>query len=62
MTINPLTYGLGALRYALYEADAAVTRDLPPATVCLVVTVLFAVLTFTLGTLVTLRRTARDAQ
>ncbi len=62
MQINPLTYGLGALRHALYQGDAAVTRDLPPATVCLIVTVLFAVVTFTLGTLVTLRRTARDAQ
>ena len=62
MTINPLTYGLGALRHALYASDAAVTKDLPTATVCMVVTVLFAVATFALGTLVTLRRTARDAQ
>jgi len=62
MTINPLTYGLGALRHALYGTGAAVVEGLPPASVCLLVTVLFAATTFTLGTLVTLRRTPRDAQ
>lgn len=62
MTVNPLTYGLGALRYALYGIGADVTKDLPPASVCVVVTVLFAVVTFTLGTFVTLRRTVRDAR
>lgn len=61
MEINPLTYGLGALRHAIYGSGAAVTEGLPTAGACLVVTGSFAALTFTLGTLVTLRRTARDA-
>ncbi len=62
MTVNPLTYGLGALRYALYGTSVGVAQSLPSATVCLTVTALFAVFTFTLGTLVTLRRTPRDSQ
>ena len=62
MTINPLTYGLGALRYALYGTDSTVTAGLPGFALCLTVTLAFALLTFALGTMVTLRRTTRDAR
>lgn len=59
MAVNPLTYGVGALRHALYGAGV---QGVPPMVTCLLVTVLFAAGTFSLGTLVVLRRTARDAQ
>lgn len=59
MQVNPLTYGVGWLRRALGNANAAM--GLPTATVCAAVTVAFAVAAFALATAVTLRRTARDA-
>ena len=59
MAANPLTYGVGALRHALYGADI---DGIPSMAICLSLTVLFALATFALGTLVVLRRTARDAQ
>ena len=55
--INPMTYGVGSLRYALHgEAPGC-----PTFVVCLLGTALFAVLTFALGTFVVTRRSARDA-
>ncbi len=62
MTINPLTYGLASLRYALYGVESGVTAGLPDMGLCLGITVAFAFSMFMLGTLITLRRTARDAQ
>ncbi len=59
MAANPLTYGVGALRHSLYGADI---DGIPSMAICLSLTVLFALGTFALGTLVVLRRTARDAQ
>ncbi|MEC7726914.1 MAG: ABC transporter permease, partial [Planctomycetota bacterium] len=55
--INPMTYGLGALRHALHGA----APGCPSFMVCMVGTVVFAVVTFLLGTYVVTRRSARDA-
>ena len=62
MTVNPLAYGVGALRYTLYGAESPATAGLPSFVVCLAVSIGFAVAMFVLGTMITLRRTARDAQ
>ncbi|HEY2773669.1 MAG TPA: ABC transporter permease [Candidatus Binatia bacterium] len=42
---NPLTYGVALLRHALYLGSPAATALLPPASACLMVTLLFAVAT-----------------
>ena len=55
--INPLTYGVGALRHAL-QGDA---MGGPSFEVCLIGTFVFALLTFALGTFIVTRRSARDA-
>ena len=55
--VNPMTYGLGALRHALHGA----APGCPSFMVCMVGTVVFAVVTFLLGTYVVTRRSARDA-
>jgi ABC-2 type transport system permease protein len=57
--INPLTYGVGALRHAL---ESEVSPALPSFAVCLLGTALFAAGTFALGTWVVGRRSARDAR
>ena len=59
MAVNPLTYGVGALRHSLYGGSI---EGIPSMVMCLSITVLFALSTFALGTLVVLRRTARDSQ
>jgi ABC-2 type transport system permease protein len=55
--VNPMTYGVGALRHALHGA----APGCPSFAVCMVGTALFAVMTFALGTFVVSRRSARDA-
>jgi ABC-2 type transport system permease protein len=55
--VNPMTYGVGALRHALQGEVTGV----PSFAVCLIGTVTFAVATFALGTFVVSRRSARDA-
>ena len=62
MTVNPLTYGVGAMRYTLYGEGSAATAGLPSMWICLGATALFALSMFLLGTMITLRRTSRDAQ
>lgn len=62
MTINPLTYGVGAMRYTLYGEGSAATAGLPGMWTCLIATASFALAMFLLGTKITLRRTSRDAQ
>lgn len=54
--VNPMTYGVGALRHALQGPVPGV----PSFTVCLLGTVAFAAATFALGTFVVTRRSARD--
>ena len=61
MTVDPLMYGVAALRYAFYGVGQPATSDLPSLWVCLTVTVVFALAAFACGTAVVLRRTARDA-
>lgn len=57
MYANPLTYGVGAMRYAMGVG----TAGLPSLPLCLLITALFAALTFALATAVVTRRSARDA-
>lgn len=55
--VNPMTYGVGALRHALQGEVTGV----PSYAVCLLGTAVFAAATFALGTFVVGRRSARDA-
>jgi len=55
--VNPMTYGVGALRHVVHGEASGV----PSLTVCLAGTVLFAVVTFALGTFVVTRRSTRNA-
>ena len=55
--IDPMTYGVGALRHAL-RGDAA---GIPSLSVCLLGTAAFAAATLWLGAFVVTRRSARDA-
>ncbi len=55
--VNPMTYGVGALRHVVQGEVAGV----PSLTTCLLGTALFAVITFSLGTWVVTRRSTRNA-
>jgi ABC-2 type transport system permease protein len=55
--VNPMTYGVGALRHALQGP----IEGLPSYGTCLLGTAIFAVVTFALGTLVVSRRSVRNA-
>lgn len=55
--VNPMTYGVGALRHALQGE----VEGVPSFGVCLLGTALFAAAMFALGTFVVSRRSARDA-
>ena len=44
--INPLTYGVAALRRALYLDSPAMANDLPSLAVCAGITIIFGLLTF----------------
>jgi ABC-2 type transport system permease protein len=46
MVANPLTYGVAALRRALYFADPAAAHSLPPFGASLAITAVFGLLTF----------------
>jgi ABC-2 type transport system permease protein len=46
MALNPLTYGLAALRRCLYPAGVAVGPEVPALAVSMVVTLAFAAVTF----------------
>ena len=52
---NPLTYGIAAVRRALYLGQIQSAADLPPLGLCLTVTALFAALAFAATTLVAAR-------
>lgn len=54
--VNPMTYGVGALRHAFQGEVAGV----PSFTICLLGTAVFALVTFALGTFVVNRRSVRD--
>ena len=61
MYMNPMTYGLASVRYALYGVESAAVQGLPEPAVAWGVTAAFGVAAFALGTFVVRRRTARDA-
>jgi ABC-2 type transport system permease protein len=61
MRINPLTYGVAAMRRVLYPGDVAQSADLPDPVLCLVVTVAFALVTFAMASLLA-RRRGRDGR
>jgi hypothetical protein len=42
MALDPLTYGVGLLRHALYAGHPALTADLPSLVLCLGVSAAFA--------------------
>jgi ABC-2 type transport system permease protein len=46
MKLNPLTYGVAALRRTLYHAEVAISLDLPTLANCLLWTVLFGIVFF----------------
>ncbi len=55
ITVNPLTYGLAAVRWAMYGSSAAAAMGLPPVTLSLAVTITFGAIVF-LASLVMTRR------
>jgi ABC-2 type transport system permease protein len=60
MTVNPMTYGVAALRRVLVNDAAALPTDLPSLGVSLGITVAFAAVMFALSCRVSGRRTAGD--
>jgi len=59
--VNPMTYGVGALRHALQGGPGGELAGLPSFGVCLLGTILFALVTFALSTFVVTRRSVRNA-
>ena len=63
MRLNPLTYGLAALRRALYWGDVAHTSvTIPGLGVSLAVSVIFAIIMFGLASFVAAGRTSADLE
>ena len=56
MLINPLTYGVAAMRRVLYPGDLQQATDLPPLGASLAVTLAFALAAFTVALLLARRR------
>lgn len=55
MAVDPLTYGVGLLRHALYAGQSTAGTDLPSLAMCLAVTGAFGLLSFAGATLVARR-------
>ena len=64
MMINPLTYGLAALRRAMYWSDSSATSaaSMPGLTLSLAISLLFAVIMFGLASGIASARTRADLQ
>lgn len=62
MNLNPLTYGMEGLRRALNAADPGAVADLHSASVCLAVTLGFALVLFALSVRISHSRVAADLQ
>jgi hypothetical protein len=63
MMINPLTYGLAALRRAMYWNDSAGSSGtMPGLTLSLAISLLFAVIMFGLASGIASARTRADLQ
>ena len=58
MRVNPLTYGVAALRRVLDQGDASLSGDLPRAGFCVAITALFAAAAFALAVRLARRRGA----
>jgi ABC-type polysaccharide/polyol phosphate export permease len=56
MKLNPLTYGLAALRYGFYPAGSPWLAGLPNEALCYAVTVLTGLVLFAACFAITLRR------
>jgi ABC-2 type transport system permease protein len=56
MLLNPLTYGLAALRRAMYLGDPRATVALPGLGVSLIVSILFAIVMFVLASAIASRK------
>jgi ABC-2 type transport system permease protein len=61
MSVNPLTYGVSALRRALYWTSSANLR-LPSWSVCLGISIIFAAAMFAASSMMASRRVAADLQ
>ncbi|MGH7213734.1 MAG: ABC transporter permease [Tepidisphaeraceae bacterium] len=62
MRLNPLTYGLAALRWAMYWGEDVMSASLPRFGVSFGVTMVFAIMMFVLASLVARRHTTADLQ
>ncbi|HEV2292819.1 MAG TPA: ABC transporter permease [Tepidisphaeraceae bacterium] len=62
MRLNPLTYGLAALRRAMYWHDLPISTTIPSMPLSLAVTVLFAVAMIALASAIAGRTTSADLQ
>jgi hypothetical protein len=60
--LNPLTYGLAALRRAMYWHDPSASTTMPPLWLSLGVTVTFAIIMMALASAVARKTTAGDLQ
>ncbi len=62
MLCNPLTYGLEALRQAMYWGHQQAKSNMPGFSVCLLVSVVFAAALFLLASAIAQKRVAADLQ
>jgi ABC-2 type transport system permease protein len=62
MRLNPLTYGLAALRRAMYWQESAAVSSLPSMATCLLVSVLFAVAMFAIASMIASGQRRADLQ
>jgi ABC-2 type transport system permease protein len=62
MMLNPLSYGLAAIRRAMYWSEAALTSTLPSLTTSLLVSIVFAGAMFALASAIASGRTKADLE
>jgi ABC-2 type transport system permease protein len=62
MRLNPLTYGLAAMRRAMYWHDLPASATIPPLALSLGVTIVFAAAMFALASAIAGKTTAADLQ
>jgi len=62
MRLNPLTYGLAALRRAMYWHDPSASTTMPPLWLSLGVTVAFAIVMMAAASAIARKTTAGDLQ
>jgi ABC-2 type transport system permease protein len=62
MMLNPLTYGLAALRRAMYWSESALASNLPSLGVSLLVSIVFAAVMFASASAIASGRTKADLE